>query len=203
NLKKPTAMNIIQEVGKLTYEYAVTNNKYVITFEKLAMHQSDTIRCYATYLAGLNSQWSIEQKLDGALNLIADKHFGVREVVWMALRPSIDVHLSKAIETLSTWTTNTDENIRRFITESTRPRGVWCKHIESLKEKPEQALPILAPLKSDTSVYVQNSVGNWLNDASKSQPDFVIELCERWKNESPTKDTLKIIKRARRTIDKK
>ena len=120
----------------------------------------------------------------------------------MALRPEIEKNLKKSILILNNWTKNTDENIRRFTTESIRPRGVWCKHIESLKEKPEQALAILEELKSDQSKYVQDSVGNWLNDASKTKPDFVIKLCNKWKTESPTIETERIIKRALRTIEK-
>jgi len=145
---------------------------------------------------------NIEDKLNASLRLIADKHFGVREIVWMALRPEIEKDLGKSIEILSNWTTNSDENIRRFTTEVIRPRGVWCKHLESLKENPEQALFILEKLKSDKSKYVQDSVGNWLNDASKTKPKFVIELCEKWKGNSQTKETEKIIKRALRTIEK-
>ena len=100
------------------------------------------------------------------------------------------------------WTTNKDENIRRFASEATRPRGVWCEHIEELKLKPELGLIILNPLKSDNSKYVQDSVGNWLNDASKTQPEFVKNLCEKWKKVSPTKETAYIIKKAMRTIEK-
>lgn len=171
--------------------------------EKISTHQADSIRCYAPYLIALNDRLTIEEKLNQSKKLIVDTHFGVREVVWMALRPSIDENLAASIKILSHWATDPNENIRRFTTESTRPRGVWCKHIEALKEDPAQALPILEPLKSDTSKYVQDSVGNWLNDASKSQPSFVVTLCDKWQQESPTKETQKIIKRAKRTIDKK
>lgn len=34
-----------------------------------------------------------------------------------------------------------------------------------------------------------------LNDANKTQPEFVKTLCEKWKNESPTKETACIIKK--------
>lgn len=201
--KKPSTMNTTKLVGSRLYQlYSKTENLDEI-LDKLSMHPSDSIRCYAPYLIGLNEKLTVKEKLGQSQKLVADKHFGVREVVWMALRPEIDKNLEESIAILSTWTNSEDENIRRFTTESTRPRGVWCKHIERLKENPEIALPILENLKSDDSKYVQDSVGNWLNDASKSKPEFVIELCEKWQRESATKETERIIKRARRTIDKK
>ncbi|GGD10883.1 DNA alkylation repair protein [Hyunsoonleella pacifica] len=201
--KKPSTMNTTRLVGSALYDFYSSSKEINSIFDKLSSHISDSIRCYAPYLKSLDEKLNIDEKLNQSKKLIADTHFGVLEVVWMALRPEIDNNLEKSIEILSDWTKNKDENIRRFTTESTRPRGVWCKHIEQLKENPEIALPVLENLKSDKSNYVQNSVGNWLNDASKTTPNFVIELCKKWKIDSPTKETEKIIKRARRTIDKK
>lgn len=200
--KKPSVMNTIKVVGESIYRHLNGRAEFLAVFEKLKAHKSDSIRCYTPYLVSLNDESDIEEKLNEVKDLIADRHFGVREVVWMALRPEIAKDLEKSIRILTEWTTHEHEYIRRFTTESTRPRGVWCKHIDKLKENPEVALPILENLKSDSSKYVQDSVGNWLNDASKSRPDFVIELCDRWKKESPVKETEKIIKKARRTIDK-
>ena len=200
--QKPSTMGSIKLIGQHLYAYCRRSKALASTIERLSDHQSDTVRCYATYLIALDSDLSVSEKLDRSRRLIADQHFGVREITWMALRPEIAANLSESIEVLSEWTTDTDENIRRFTTESTRPRGVWCKHIEELKENPERALPILDPLKSDSSRYVQDSVGNWLNDASKSNPEFVVGLCEKWKAESPTAETDKIIKRALRTVMK-
>lgn len=200
--KKPTTMSSIKHIGPQLYEYCCKSEILDTTIEHLSNHESDTLRCYATYLIALNTDLNILEKLEQSRELIADKHFGVREVVWMALRPEIEKNLIASIEILSKWTTDPEENIRRFITEATRPRGVWCKHIEALKENPEQAVPLLEPLKSDASKYVQDSVGNWLNDASKSKPEFVIGLCNKWQLESPTTETEKIIKRALRTISK-
>lgn len=202
-LKKPSAMNSTKLVGTTLYQLHEGQKKLDTILKKLTNHSSDAIRCYAPYLIALDDRITIEEKLNQARSLIADHHFGVREVVWMALRPEIDQFLERSIQVLSEWTKDENENIRRFTTEATRPRGVWCKHIESLKEEPELALPILENLKSDPARYVQDSVGNWLNDASKSQPDFVINLCKKWQKESPTKATAKIIKKAKRTIEKK
>jgi 3-methyladenine DNA glycosylase AlkC len=58
-------------------------------------------------------------------------------------------------------------------------------------------------LKSDKAKYVRDSVGNWLNDAGKTRPDFVVQLCKRWENESDTKETKYITKKALRTLSMK
>ncbi|MEL6536873.1 MAG: DNA alkylation repair protein [Bacteroidota bacterium] len=201
--KKPTAMNSTKVVGSALHNLYPTQEAYQDIFEKLSAHAADALRCYAPYLIAQDSRLTVEQKLDRVKKLVADHHFGVREVVWMALRPSLEESLEPSIRFLSTWTADANENVRRFTTEATRPRGVWCKHIHALVDEPEFALPLLEPLKSDPAKYVQDSVGNWLNDASKSRPDFVTQLCEKWEQESPTAETKKIIKKARRTIDKK
>ncbi|MGD1840294.1 MAG: DNA alkylation repair protein [Thermonemataceae bacterium] len=200
--QKPTALRSIKLVGEALFPYCQAEGITQQVFEAMLAHPSDTVRCYACYLKALDPILSLEEKLTQSLPLVADEHFGVREVVWLALRPAIAENLAAAITLLSTWTHNQDENIRRFTTEATRPRGVWCKHIDALKENPALALPILEPLKADTSKYVQDSVGNWLNDASKTQPNFVQELCAAWEKNAPTKATQRIIKKAKRTLAK-
>ncbi|GET46584.1 hypothetical protein RCZ01_18860 [Capnocytophaga felis] len=196
-------MNSIKIVGSVLYDGYANSEQYALLFEKLGSHLSDSVRCYATYFLALNDSISLKNKLLKLKPLVADTHFGVREVVWMALRKDISENLESSIKILLNWAESENENIRRFCTESIRPRGVWCSHIDELKEKPQLALPILERLKSDSSKYVRDSVGNWLNDASKTRPDFVTQLCERWEKESSTKNTQYIIKKALRTISKK
>lgn len=171
------------------------------TFVKLSTHPSDSVRCWAAYIVGLN-QDSLENKLEQIRPFAADHHFGVREIAWMAVRETVSKNLKQSIHFFKDWVQDEDTNIRRFAIEVIRPQGVWAKHISELKEKPNLALPLLEALKSDPEKYVQDSVGNWLNDASKTQPDFVIALCEKWSKESDTKATARIIKKAKRTIIK-
>ncbi|WP_071146190.1 DNA alkylation repair protein [Bacteroides ihuae] len=169
---------------------------------QLTKHESDSVRCWAAYIIGLDDTQTLQNKLESIKCFAADSHFGVREIAWMAVREDIEKQLATAIAILSEWAMNTDANIRRFSCEVIRPKGVWCKQLEIMKQHPELALPILESLKSDSSRYVQDSVANWLNDASKSQPTFVIGLTEKWKKESPNAETSYIIKRALRSINK-
>lgn len=200
-LKKQTVNTINEAIGTGLFEQVTQNNdKEFLAI--MSNHTSDLVRCWTTYTIGKNEELNITEMLKQIQPFSADKHFGVREISWMAVRNRLIVDLEKSIAILAEWTINEDENIRRFATEATRPRGVWCEHIEPLKRSPALALPILEPLKSDPTKYVQDSVGNWLNDASKTCPNFVMELCERWEKESETKETKYIIKKALRTVNK-
>ena len=168
-----------------------------VSFEDLLTHPSDTLRGWGAYMIAHSSHLDVEEKLTAAECLANDSHFGVREWVWLALRPYCVQMPIKMIKLLEPWTKRTD-NFRRFASEITRPRGVWCAHIQQLKDDPELALPILSNLKADPSRYVQNSVANWLNDSAKSKPEWVKNLCKEWQQQSNTSETLYICKRALR-----
>ncbi len=201
NSKKQSTVALIGIIGRRMSQLSHEDNQWEENLQILSNHKSDTVRCWATYFS-INNKATFEENLEKIKFFAADHHFGVREIAWMAIRPEIDKNLEKSIEILSNLTKDNDENIRRFASEATRPRGVWCKHIEILKANPALGLPILEPLKSDGSKYVQDSVSNWLNDASKTQPNWVIEICNQWKEESPIKHTERIIKRGLRSINK-
>lgn len=200
-LKKQTINTINEAIGTGLSEQAQQHGDPEL-LRIMAHHPADLVRCWATYTIGKNDGLTIAEALEGIQPFAADKHFGVREIAWLSLRAKLTRHLEESISILTGWTQHEDENIRRFATESTRPRGVWCEHIDILKQNPAMALPLLEPLKSDPARYVQDSVGNWLNDASKTQPDFVTDLCLRWEEESDTKATRYILKKALRTLQK-
>lgn len=168
----------------------------------LAAHGADTVRCWAAYLLGYDETLHFMDKFRLMYPLAADPHFGVREIAWITIRHEIIAQLDEALQLMAQWAQDDDENIRRFASEGTRPRGVWCPHIPALKERPERALPVLQPLHSDASRYVRDSVGNWLNDASKTRPEWVIDLCRAWLAQSPSTETRYIVRKALRTLRK-
>ncbi len=195
--KKPTSntnTKVIGEVlGALTRESSV--------YKKLQKHTSDLVRCWSCWAQSMHND-TIEELLPEMKKYAADTHFGVREVVVFATKERIIEDLDNSIDILGKWAASADENIRRFAIEVIRPIGVWTKKIPVFQESPEKAIVILDQLKSDTSKYVRDAVGNWLNDASKSQPDWVKTTCKRWEKESPTKATAYIVRRGMRTINK-
>lgn len=169
--------------------------------ERCAAHPSDTVRGWACYAIHEHSR-DVEEALSAIEPLAADPHFGVREWAWLAIRPRIITEVDRAIELLAGWSLSADQNLRRFASESTRPRGVWCAHIGPLKAEPNRGLPILEPLRADASSYVQDSVANWLNDAAKSRPDWVIEVVQRWRKGAESRATERICRRATRGLAK-
>jgi 3-methyladenine DNA glycosylase AlkC len=153
------------------------------------------------FVVGLKESVSFQKKLAWIKPFADDPNPGLREVAWFALRNQVIAELDTAITKLVPWTGSRSERLRRYASEITRPCGVWAAHIPALKAQPELALPLLEPLKADDSKYVRDSVANWLNDASKSQPAWVRSVTKRWLKESPCQETAAIVKRGLRTLD--
>jgi 3-methyladenine DNA glycosylase AlkC len=201
NLKKQTVVTVCEAIGN-GLQAQIIANKDEAFFEIISNHTADMARCWACYYIGGNAKLNIKKMLEAIQPFASDVHFGVREMAWIAVRPTIAKNLEASIMIFSKWAIHKNENVRRFASESTRPRGVWCAHINELKTNPSIALPILELLKNDPAKYVQDSVGNWLNDASKTAPEFVKDICADWQKQSATKNTAYIIKKAMRSLEK-
>ena len=201
-LKIKTAPKKMEVLGMVLAQGFPTKAPFENALRRLKEHRSDIVRSWACFMIGKRSELSIQESLKRIQPLAADGNMSVREAAWLAIRPRIITQLGESLRLLMGFSLHRDANIRRFASEITRPRGVWCNHISALKENPELGLPLLEPLRSDDSMYVRNSVGNWLNDASKTKPGWAQDLCKRWEKESPTKETAYIIRRGLRTLRK-
>lgn len=188
-------------VARALYDITASHPERDAIAHRIATHPSDVARCWAAQWIAL-SGLDLPQQLRAVRRFAADPHFGVREIAWMTVRNAVVASLDDALEQLQPWVRDADPNIRRFASELTRPRGVWCAQIEALKAEPWRALPLLEPLRADESRYVQNSVANWLNDAGKSQGAWVEATAARWTDESDAPATRYIVKRALRTLSR-
>jgi 3-methyladenine DNA glycosylase AlkC len=168
----------------------------------LLLHPSDTVRGWAAYCITVDASLSLEKAIDRVRPLADDPHFGVREWAWLAVRPVVSQDVKKSIDLLMPWAIDPSENIRRFAIEVTRPRGVWSKHIAALKTSPELGEGLLDVVMEDPARYVQDSCANWLNDAAKSNADWVVGYCEQWRQRSDSQAVGYITRRAMRNLVK-
>lgn len=167
---------------------------------QVAEHRSDLVRQWGPYAVNhLSASLTLPQRLSATLPFAADLHMSVRECAWMAFRPHLSAALDEGLVLLEPVSRSTCPNERRFAVEVCRPRSVWGRHIEPLKRDPGKALILLENVRDDDSRYVRLAAGNWLNDASKTRPDWVRQVCARWAA-SGRKNTAAIVNRALRTL---
>jgi 3-methyladenine DNA glycosylase AlkC len=170
-------------------------------WKAMSKHISDVVREWAALVVGL-SDLKFPRKL-AWIKLFADAdNAGLREVAWIALRNDVIREPEACIAALIPWTGSRNERLRRYASEVTRPCGVWAPYCPLLRESPELAIDLLDSLHADESKYVRDSVGNWLNDASKTRPDWVRQVVKAWSEKSDSPHTKYIVRRGLRTIKK-
>ena len=118
-----------------------------------------------------------------------------------AVRPYIIEYEDKMLKQMLAWSEHDNHMVRRLASEGSRPRLPWAMALPMLKKNPTPLLPILNALRDDRTEIVRRSVANNLNDISKDNPQFVIDIAKKWKGMS--KETDALVKHACRTLLKK
>ncbi len=118
-----------------------------------------------------------------------------------AIRPFIEKYPEQTMNQMLLWSSHKNEHLRRLASEGCRPKLPWAPPLREFIKNPKPVLPILENLKNDDSLYVRKSVANHLNDISKSQPELVLKIGEKWHGK--TEHTNWIVKHALRTLLKK
>ncbi|SMC89566.1 DNA alkylation repair protein [Pedobacter africanus] len=118
-----------------------------------------------------------------------------------AIREFLRVDLDRTLKVMQQWAEDKDEHVRRLASEGSRPRLPWSFKLEQLIKDPALTASILERLKADESAYVRKSVANHLNDISKDNTSYMLQLVKSW--DSGNLHTSWIIKHASRTLIKK
>jgi 3-methyladenine DNA glycosylase AlkC len=100
-----------------------------------------------------------------------------------AIRPCIEAHPELTFAALERWVDHEDEQVRRLVSEGSRPRLPWGLRLRALQEDPRPTIALLDRLRDDPSEVVRRSVANHLGDVAKDHPDLAIATARRWRDE--------------------
>lgn len=102
-----------------------------------------------------------------------------------AIRPFLEHDAPRTLERLRRWVHDPDEHVRRLVSEGTRPRLPWGRHLTAFQRDPSPVLELIEALRDDASQTVRRSVANNLNDIAKDHPELVIKLLGLWLQAAP------------------
>lgn len=138
---------------------------------------------------------------DFHLSMEALRDFTVLGSSEFAIRVFLKTDLDRTLKVMNDWADNKDHHIRRLASEGSRPRLPWSFKLEQIIKNPSLTSSILEKLKADETLYVRKSVANHLNDISKDNTAYMLQLLKSWDSADP--HTSWIIKHASRTLIKK
>jgi 3-methyladenine DNA glycosylase AlkC len=105
------------------------------------------------------------------------------------------------LSVLKSWTSDSNQHVRRLVSEGTRPRLPWAMQLPEFIKAPAAVIELLECLKDDDKEYVRRSVANNLNDIAKDHPDLVADIAEKWMR-AASLDRTKLIRHACRSLIK-
>ncbi len=118
-----------------------------------------------------------------------------------AVRPFIIADPEKALTIMAGWCSDSDEHVRRLVSEGTRPRLPWGQRLRDFVKDPQPVFTLIEGLQDDPAEYVRRSVANNLNDIAKDHPEAVLDVCEVWAKD-PSPERTWVIKRSTRSLVK-
>ncbi|MBL7919347.1 MAG: DNA alkylation repair protein [Bacteroidia bacterium] len=134
-------------------------------------------------------------------SLDALKHFTQFGSSEFAIREFLKRDFNKTIKVMNQWAKDKNAHVRRLASEGSRPRLPWSFKLDHVIKNPQSTQSILDALKQDEELYVRKSVANHLNDHSKDNTDFMLQVLKAWDKKHP--HTAWILKHASRSLIKK
>lgn len=124
-----------------------------------------------------------------------------------AIRPYLNIAPDETLLFLKKFLKHPHKEVRRFLSEGTRPRIPWGEKLTPFILDPMKTYFILDALKYDDELYIRKSVANHINDISKDHPHIALKIMKEWNISSNTKEEKDkiewITKHALRTLIKK
>ncbi len=118
-----------------------------------------------------------------------------------AVRPFLLRDPKTSFAALQGWVNDPSPQVRRWVSEGSRPRLPWGLVLKPLVDDPSPTLPLLEVLMNDDSAYVRRSVANHLNDIAKDHPQLV-EAWVRRHLPGASAEQLALLRHASRTLIK-
>jgi 3-methyladenine DNA glycosylase AlkC len=156
------------------------------------------------------ASWAIMPMVD-YVGLYGIKHFDLSMTLFKELtkRSSSEFGIrffllkepKRTLSILKKWTRDSNCDVRRLVSEGSRPRLPWAMQLPAFIEDPGPLIPLLEALKDDSEEYVRRSVANNLNDIAKDHPDLVAQLAGRWLK-GASKNRERLVRHACRTLIK-
>ena len=155
-----------------------------------------------TYYVGLQGEskkhFKSSMTLLKAMTKLMSSEFGIRFFILEQPKETLAL--------LKQWATDDDHNVRRLVSEGTRPRLPWGMRLQRFVDDPTPVIELLELLKDDESEYVRRSVANNLNDIAKDHPERVAGIAERWmqgeNHKGVSKHRERLVRHACRTLIK-
>lgn len=138
---------------------------------------------------------------DFHLSMEALKYFTQFGSSEFAIREFLKRDFNKTIRVMNDWADDKNYHVRRLASEGSRARLPWSFKLDEVIKNPKVTQSILEKLKADDVLYVRKSVANHLNDISKDNTEWMLQILNTWDKTNP--NTFWIIKHASRTLIKK